>query len=203
MEQLWSLYNKDEKLRIDDLKTEHVRVILLAIPTRRMGEWFACRQGDAHWQAIGDIPEFYEDVRALKGVLPAAAGDGLELPSQMKKVARRPMFEEAPPDFQTNSGLNIITKRTRERRTRRRYSRELQFRVRQSDKEFTCATRDISVGGMSLREPMPKWIPKTFRATLSSHGEKAKVLCERVSETKLKILDSESWELIRKWIVSW
>jgi len=48
MEQLWSMYNKVEKMRIDGLKTEHVHVILLSVPTRHMEHWFACREGNSN-----------------------------------------------------------------------------------------------------------------------------------------------------------
>ena len=111
MQKPWSMYNKTEKLRIDDLKTEHVKIILLAIPNSKMGEWYACQEGDLHWQPISAIPEFYEDVRQLKGnALDGQAEDGSAAPELQletdqeskpakKQDARRPLFEDAPDDL--------------------------------------------------------------------------------------------------------
>jgi hypothetical protein len=219
MEELWSLYNKDEKLRIDDLKTEHVRVILLSIPNRRMHEWYACREGDMQWQAIGDIPEFYEDVRALKGTAAQPSErnrmlDPDEEPQEKPKAAgrparkpgsppRRPLFEEPPAEVKTDPALNVVTTRKKERRSGRRYPRHVEFAIKYEGKQFVCQTRDIAIGGLSLNEPLPSWVPKTFRAKLSLKRTSVRVLCSKVTPSKLKLLEAESWDVIRSWIVNW
>lgn len=241
------MYNQIEKLRIDDLKTEHVRIILLAIPTRRMAQWYACREGDMQWQPISDIPEFYEDVRALKGLSPAGeaksdprlaaevkAADMLDTrtmkprknkpvssraamsseatappkapkqpPVKSAQMERRPLFEDAPPEFATDPAFNVVTSRAKERRSARRYPRVLDFQVKLGDKIFQCQTRDISIGGISLSDTLPKWVPKTFRAKVSHKGSVVRLLCDRVTDSKLRVVQAESWELIRKWIVNW
>lgn len=223
MEPLWSLYNKFEKLRVDDLKTEHVRIVLLAIPSRRMGDWFACREGDLRWQPIAEIVEFYEDVRALKGLnphelsLPRAAGDdvhggggsggperrrGQTLPQAAKRVPEhRPLFEDDPE--RDADELNVITSRTKERRSAQRYQRTLSFAVRIGEKSFVAETRDISISGLSLSEPLPKWVGKEFRARLQHAGKSVRIACIRVSTNKVQFLDADAWEIIRNWIVNW
>lgn len=67
MQKPWSLYNKEDKLRVDDLTPEQVRIVLLATASHRMSHWYACQEGDVHWQPVDAIPEFYEDVRQIKG----------------------------------------------------------------------------------------------------------------------------------------
>lgn len=247
VEPLWSLYNQLEKLRIDDLKTEHVRIILLAIPTRRMGQWYACREGDMTWQLISDIPDFYEDVRAMKGLSPAGEAQSDKAVAEEVKKAdmletrgfkqamltekpkalsakgalkagpkpskpptiksghneRRPLFEDASTDFNQSSGLNIVSSPIKERRSARRYPRSLAFVVRHKDQIFETKTKDISIGGISLSEPLPAWIPKTFRAKVSHNKQIVRVICSRVTESKLRIVEAESWDVIRSWIVKW
>lgn len=200
MDNLWSMYNKVEKLRIDDLKTEHVRIILLAVPSRRMADWYACREGDMQWSAISEIPEFYEDVRVLKG-LPEESPPPKPATPPARKVdpPRRPLFEEAPSD--PTAPIDMATTRVQERRSARRFPRGLQFALKQGG--FTCTTRDVSIGGLSLSEPLPKTAGRTFRCTLAHEGTVVDLTCERVTDTKLKVLECESWDVIRKWIVNW
>jgi hypothetical protein len=215
MEQLWSMYNKVEKLRIDGLKTDHVRIILLSVPTRHMGQWYACREGDMEWRPLDEITEFYEDVRVYKGATantrtkesPTTRGQKAAKPSAppLKRAPeeRRPLFEEPPEGLLTDPGIAMVTSKVKERRSTRRFARQLEFRVKSADKNFKCETHDISTHGLSLREPLPRWVPKTFRATLSHAGANVRVLCTRVSDTKLQLVDAESWDMIRQWIVKW
>jgi hypothetical protein len=208
MEQLWSMYNKVEKLRIDGLKTEHVRIILLSVPTRRMEQWFACREGDMQWRPLSEITEFYEDVREFKGASDATAtrtkkAKEKKLPPQKPAEERRPLFEESPEGLQTDPQISIMTSKVTERRSTRRFPRQLEFRIKSSGQEFQCETHDISTQGLSLREPLPRWVPATFRASLSHAGTTVRVLCKRVSDNKLQLVDAESWDAIRHWIVKW
>jgi hypothetical protein len=210
MQRPWSLYNKEEKLRIDDLKSEHVRIILLAIPTVRMSDWYACQEGDVHWQPIGEIPEFYEDVRQLKGKNAADAKvyqapvEEKSQPFVPKSQVRRPLFEDAPEGLNdTGKTLQVDLARTKERRTTRRYTRQLMFKVSKNGKKFECETEDISMAGVSLLSPLPDWLPNSFKAELHFNKSKVKVMCARVSATQLKFVDAESWDVIRSWIVNW
>lgn len=219
MQRLWSLYNKDEKLRIDDLTAENVKIILLAIPTGKMTEWFACQEGDLHWLPIATIPEFYEDVRQIKGVSfapkMAAGAEHMSVPSTPSKTApepihpvpmkpteeRRPLFEEAPDE--TAKTLQIENEETNERRSARRFPRQLTFLVSKAGKTFEGETVDISMSGLSLKSPLPDWVTKTFRAHIELNGQTTGVLCLRVDDRKVKFLEADSWNLIRLWIVNW
>ncbi len=218
MQRPWSMYNKVEKLRVDDLKPEHVKLILLAIPNAKMNEWYACQEGDLHWQPISSIPEFYEDVRQLKGTAltddqaqaigkvqpptPKADADAEDAPK--KQNARRPLFEDAPEDaMMTDPALMVDTSRTSERRSARRYQRKLMFRVIQGGKSFQTETEDVSMAGVSLNDQLPPWVPKTFRAELALNKTNVRVLCERVDDNKLKLKDADSWDVIRQWLVNW
>lgn len=217
MQTYWSLYNNVEKLRIDDLKPEQVRLILLSIPTVRMKDWFACRQGEVHWQPLMDIPEFYEDVRALRGNLddlkaspqipsPPVVNAAPVAPPAPARPKHRPMFEEAPSQIETLSTLEVHPSDLSERRSARRYQRRLLFRVIQGGKQFETETVDVSMSGLSLTDPIPAWAPKTFPAEVSLNGQNLSVVVGRVSaaeHNKLKLLDADSWDVLRTWIVNW
>ncbi len=141
MQKPWSLYNNEEKLRVDDLTSEQVRIVLLATSNARMSHWYACQEGDVHWQPIGAIPEFYEDVRQIKG---APEGDHLthteaeSAPaSPVVKAApeRRPLFEEMPEEA-TSTQLQVENSRTVERRSARRFERRLGFKIAMGGENF-------------------------------------------------------------------
>lgn len=206
MQKPWSLYNKEEKLRIDDLKPEHVRIILLAIPMARMTDWYACQEGDVHWQPISSIPEFYEDVRQIKGKPTDIPAPTKADPAATRQTdPRRPLFEDAPEEMlKTDPTLQVENLKTKERRTARRYNRMLNFKINEgSGKIFECETVDVSMNGLSLERDLPDWVNKHFQAELHFHGRTVKVKCTRVSSTKMKLVDSDAWDVLRKWIVNW
>lgn len=198
----WSLFNKEEKLRIDDLCVEQIRTILLAVPSSRMASWFAWRDGDMSWQNIADFPEFFEDARISKEIVHAP----------IKSVDnRRPIFEEAPPQTETDieeirieTGLGLQNFKVKERRSARRYPRNLTFHVDLTTGGiFECGTEDISVSGISLDTVMPSSLPKTFSAALRWNEIQIKILCNKVNERSVKILETSNWELLKQWLVSW
>jgi hypothetical protein len=59
------------------------------------------------------------------------------------------------------------------------------------------------MGGLSLKEKLPEWVPKSFRAEISSHKNNVRVLCVKVDDNKLKLTDADSWDVIRAWLVNW
>jgi hypothetical protein len=215
MQALWSLYNKEDKLRIDDLTPEQVKTILLAIPTSRMKDWFACRGGEVHWHAISEIPEFYEDVRALRGVTQAGLKEAASpssdstVPTAPPAPAKpatphRPLFEEHA--NATMPTLAVDNVQSKERRSARRYQCRLDFKVIQGGKAFNSETADVSMTGMALKESLPTWIPKTFRAQVSHNGQVLSIVAARVEKAganRLRILEAENWEILRRWIVNW
>ncbi len=219
MQKPWSLYNKEDKLRVDDLTSEQVRIVLLATASKRMSHWYACQEGDVHWQPVDAIPEFYEDVRQIKGKpgddddrdkevsvdepsIKLSAPAAAEAPPVTKAVQRRPLFEEAPAEA-TSPTLQVDNARTKERRTARRYPRRLGFRIVLDDQTFNCETVDISMAGLSLEADLPAWVPRTFAAELSMNKYSIKIMCTKVGDRKLKLKDSSSWDVIRAWIVNW
>jgi hypothetical protein len=216
MELLWSLYNRNEQLRIDDLKTEHVRVILLAIPTRKMAEWYACRGGDIRWTPLLEVPEFFEDVRAIKGISPAPGAQtepiainssgravaGSDIVTTVQKEARRPLFEDVSPEQWTTRGLEMEKESIKEKRSARRYPKRLQFSAKTTTQKFHCETLDISMNGLSLDQELPKWLGKKFQAKLEHGGLAVRIMCERVEDSRVKISKAESWDIIRTWIVN-
>ena len=92
---------------------------------------------------------------------------------------------------------------TKERRSARRYARKLVFRVFLGSKKFESRTLDISMGGLSLADPLPQGLGKTFRAELSFNGSDMQIVCSRVSDTQLKLVEAEAWDVLRQWIANW
>lgn len=220
----WSLYNREEKLRIDDLSLEQVRIILLAISSRRMHEWYACEAGDLSWRPLSAIPEYLNEVQAIQHevvVKKAAGQDFIEAKvskrdktrSKIKKPKASLKAVPTPkPDtngeidggqIKTVHDLVVDHSQTKERRSARRYARQLLFQVTKDENRFISQTVDISMNGLSLKEPLPDWVPRAFSATLKLNQYSIRIQCEKVNEKKLKITAAESWDLIRQWIVNW
>lgn len=218
MQSRWMLYNKEDKLRIDDLTADQVKTILLAIPTARMKDWFACRGGDVHWQPLLNIPEFYEDVRAMRGISvtsdevkeanldlePAKTPVAAAPPPPPAPPARRPMFEEMQHLTAPTLAVDKVT--VQERRSARRYKCRLEFKIIHGGKTFSSTTEDVSMTGLAITEALPTWVPKTFRAQVGSNGQVLSIVAARVESAeavRMKLMDAESWELLRRWIVNW
>lgn len=184
MERPWSLYNKVDKLQIDDLTVAEIKTIMLSISAARLPEWYTCQAGDPHWRPLSSVSF---------STLPTAASP----------ESRRPMFEDAPTDLSKESTLAIESVATEERRSARRYKRQVLFAIDLSPTQsFKCETHDISMNGASLKQPFPDWVPKTFRAKMQLGPDKVRVHCKRIGENQLKILEAEPWEIIRQWIVN-
>jgi hypothetical protein len=209
---LWSLYNSVDKIQIDDLKTEQVRTVLLSIPTVKMKDWMICRKGSLHWQSILQVPDFYEDVRDLKGDTQNLQASDLEHQSPKQRSAppdaRRPLFEEIDLDAEeTLSLMNAGQGEVKERRSARRHMKSLRFEVIQGGQTFKTETVDVSMAGLSLEEKLPDWAKKEFLAVVSLNDHKMKLRVSRVdddsSKTKLKIVEAEHWDVLRSWVVGW
>jgi hypothetical protein len=200
MQKCWSLYNKHEKLRIDDLRLDQVRTILLAIPTSQMAHWYACREGDMQWQSLSDIPDFYEDAREIKGESLAASMPATKAAPQ---APRRPLFEDGAVVNEAETTLKMESTRVKERRTARRYVRNLNFQATFNGVKFSCETKDISMNGVGLKTNLPADAPKTFKAKLVLDGATVKFLANRVTDSTLKIVDADAWDLLRNWMVNW
>ncbi len=224
----WSLYNREEKLRIDDLNIEQVKIILLAISTRRMHEWYACQSGDLSWKPLAEIPEYFNEVKSIQDetapIKMAIGGDAsvthrigkTKTTTKTKSKAKVKAKPAAAPQPSSGAnamidGANILTihdlvvdkAQTKERRTARRYARQISFQVSKDQNKFISQTVDISMSGLSLREPLPSWVPRSFSAILKLNQYSITIHCEKVDDQKLKITGAESWDLIRQWIVNW
>lgn len=207
---LWSLYNSVDKIQIDDLKTEQVRIVLLSIPTVRMKDWMICKKGDVHWQSLLQAPEFFEDVRDLKG---DTEGIDFEAPSNKKAPAppsRRPLFEDI--NLESEDTLSLMDENqsfaeVKERRTARRYVKTLELLIKSDGESFQTKTVDVSMSGLSVKDPIPSNLKKQFPAEISFKGHKLKVVLERVEDdqsgSKLKIKDVDQWDTLRSWVVGW
>ena len=175
---MWSLYNKAEKLRVDDLTLEQVKIVLLGISSRQMSDWYTCQEGQLNWEQLSAM----EEITA-------------------KSAPPRKVIEEFESQ-KTDATVHIDLSDIQERRTARRYARRLHFECVIDHQKFTCETVDVSMNGLSLSRSLPQWVPKHFKAELALNNHTAKINCERVSAKKLKLTGTDNWDLIRQWIVN-
>lgn len=214
MERTWSLYNRVEDLRVDDLRPDQVRTIMLAIPPSQLSNWYACQEGDLQWVALESVSEFYMDAMANRQKstpLAKAAGDdsgtpdfnGVILPvSRSKTNQRRPLFEDMPenveaPDFEVKNEED-----REERRTSVRYPRKIAVSAVVGTNTFSTHSENVSMGGMKTVHPIPDWLPRTFKAQLSLNGQTVNVYCKKIGAQQVRLMDADSWEIIRQWLVN-
>src|SRR5580658_5311560 len=101
-QRIWSLYNREDKLRVDELTQDQVRTIVLAISKNRMQHWFVCREGDLDWRNIMDVPELFDEPTENNGLPPRKKLSDSRTPTPRqaaREPARRPLFEDAPPEM--------------------------------------------------------------------------------------------------------
>ena len=215
MERTWSLYNRVEKLRVDDLRPDQVRTILLAIPPSQLSNWYACQEGDLQWVALESVSEFYMDSMANRqkaSALPKASGDDSSnetpdfndviLPvSRAKTNQRRPLFEDAP-DNVIAGDFEVKSEDREDRRSSVRYPRKIEVRIVLGKKVFSTHTLNISMGGMKLAQELPDWMPRTFRAELALNGQSVYVFCKKIGPDQVRLMESDSWSMIRQWLVN-
>ncbi|NCN41970.1 PilZ domain-containing protein [bacterium] len=213
MSSLWSLYNKSDKIQIDDLKTEQVKVVLLSISSMKMKDWEICKKGTVHWQPLALHPDFYEEVENLKGS---------SMGPTSSESASTPPYQNAPSSGESKSSLfdeiDLDSEETlslmdgahvdvEERRSARRHHRILKFEIIQGEKRFETETKDISMSGMKLKEPLPDWIKSEFRAQVSLNDQVVDLRVARLSkdkkDTSVKILDASTWGLLKSWVIGW
>jgi hypothetical protein len=189
---------------------------MLAIPMAKMSLWYACREGDLQWQSLTDVADFYDHANKIRHtatpteeVTETATASGVTngppAPKKSKSKAgpRRPLFEEPAEPTKTDRTLTVETTNVKERRVARRFVRNLKFAMANGSDKFECVTLDVSMAGLSLKDDLPADTPKSFRAELRLNDGRVKILCNRISDRSAKILEADSWDLLRQWIMSW
>lgn len=212
---LWSLYNEEEKLRIDDLTAQQVKIIMLAISSRRMQEWYACPQGKMAWLPLAEVEEFHQnsiETETVEVPLQKASGGGYSAPVNTSRPEPKPTPTKSKPklaavetveiDNRSSPTLMVDLTQTKERRSARRYARKWRFKCTINDQIFTCETVDVSVTGIKINTALPQWVPKVFKAEITLGMYSIEILCERVSSKKIKISGTENLDLLRRWIVN-
>lgn len=205
----WSLYNKEDKLRVDELTLDQVQTIMLAIPAGRIDSWYACREGDLQWQRLAEVEEFYEEASEIKARAPleeqsvtrtlTATGTETYIAPKARAAIKKVPISEAKTRVEKPPTLEAIA---RERRSARRFVKNLKFRMVNGGNKFESETLDVSMAGLSLKESLPADAPKSVRANLELEGKRVKVLCNRISDRSLKILEADRWDLLRQWLIS-
>lgn len=210
---LWSLYNMEERHRVDDLPLSHLLIILSAIPPARLDDWVAWRPGAKDWQTLETYPELSETLETLRHLYEHTG------PFPMDRPDQTPLYSETvsrqqesstqinlEPDENENSSeleLELNFDRDADRRTARRFKTDLLVEVKAGKNRFVSHTVDISMKGMRIRDALPEWVPLQFQATLYKEGHSINLLCRRVQRTttQARIEAVQSPGALRQWLM--
>lgn len=89
----WSLFHRNEKRQIDDLKTDAIETIHEVIPVKDRDDWLVWREGFATWKPLADFPNLLASLR--KGGMmnapsqPAPAPAQKDVPTRLAEPAER------------------------------------------------------------------------------------------------------------------
>lgn len=199
----WSLYHRDEKNQIDDLRTDQVEAVWAAIPVSHRSGWLIWREGFKTWKPFEEFPIMLEDLRKTD------VSRGFQPPVPPTKAIEDQEREiESLLDHELNFTLTQRNHAHSESRRQGRYDGKFHVRIRVAENAFETQTANISMEGMLLQSPLPNWVPKYFTVELSLDGATIPLLCSSVKVDKgvprvrVRIESNDNCEVLRRWLVT-
>lgn len=198
----WSLFNRDEKNQLDDLRTDQVEAIWAAVAKGQRPQWMIWREGFKTWKPFEDFPLLLEDLRKASAAVPHPLP-----PEPPKKIEDQEREIEAMLD---NEFKLTTTKRNpslADNRKQGRYEGKFKVRVRAGEHVFRTYTANISIEGMLLQRPLPSWVPKYFTLELSLDDSTIPLLCSAAKgsgrdRSRVRIESNDNCEILRRWMVA-
>lgn len=187
---LWYIFNAVDGTHLDQLTYSEGRIAVAMIRPEERFQWFAWRQGWEAWRPLTATPELTATLTGeKKGDSPAPPAS----PKLTKKELRRlriissidnvtPTGDKHLPQlpsmsavsaFEVEGHTNTLTGDEKTEGESRRYGRRsARFRVEivSGQRHFVSYTRDISLGGIRLEDPLPEWVAGYCTAIVARPG---------------------------------
>jgi hypothetical protein len=202
----WSLFHRTEKRQIDDLKTDAIETVFEVLPAKDRQDWLVWREGFATWKPLEDFPTLLTSLR--KGGMLAAPSQPAPAPAQRDVATRLAEPQDrataAPASAQTETQKPKAAETTVQDRLARqgsldsevdfdllaetealghrddRYRKKWQIRIITDGKPIVLTTIDVSSRGFSLKEALPKGLPRYFNVEAVAGDIVVPLICSEI-----------------------
>lgn len=165
---IWCLFHGKTKLQYRHLTLGEAQSLVSESQPKEMSAWFVWKPGWTNWKRALDCEEFLHisfDGRKRSAEIPPQPP---MIPSgtrrQSDQLATEPIVFEAEKTLQE---FELDDKDFTARRYRR-LKKKFKVEVELNGKVFTSYSKDISVGGILLVDPLPNWVAGYARVRIIS-----------------------------------
>jgi hypothetical protein len=171
----WMFCNSETSFQSEEMSFEKAIEFAKKIPAADREAWFAWQTGWEDWKAVLDIEQFKDHVRNVSKPPPlppprhqAATPEPVTQVKAPEPVAKKPVdpiilgpppagSPSTPPPLATaEQKLSTALVSGSERRRHPRYDIRFRVIIRNETLTFRTFTKDISMGGLSLENPIPE-----------------------------------------------
>lgn len=184
----WSIYNKNEEVRIDHLRTAQVRSLLCGLRDEIIPSWVVWEEGSETWRPARMV------LPNLRGLDNAPAWPGYLPPDPSASVPRPKPAPEV---------MQIWSKQ----RATPRYNQSLEVQIDHGGRVLANRTVNISLGGMQLEKPLSEEINEAFHVIVRKGSDELHMRCRVVEttedgeRTRLFIDHCNRINILRDWIL--
>lgn len=186
MAPLWCLYDKKRNVFHNSLSLNEAIVVVRTLDKITHPQWYVWREGWAHWKSLDKVGELITSANVTKKILktPVLPPEALKTDSEDNEevsLVADSEFEVVTPltSAGTQTGapkaLEVVELpldldldlSEEEDRKAERIEGVLSVEIVCRDRTFHTSTRDISLKGLQLVDPVPDWVGGYFSLVLS------------------------------------
>jgi hypothetical protein len=202
----WSLFHAPEKNQLDGLRTDQVEAVFAAIPKADRIEWFVWKESSPSWKPLEDFPELLASLRRadnrvwetppVPDELGTKAGTKAGPSTKVSSAVRSKTMTNAG----TKSGIRksnakpVLTMDENEKvefsllrggvgedRLNVRFQRKIDIKIIAGDQTYQNSTVDISLKGMSLKNPLPPSLPSYYTVEIKHDRQLISLVCSTIA----------------------
>ncbi len=207
----WSLFNTVDKVRIDGIQSKQLKILLKSFDPHAVAQWLIWQEDTTAWRPLQEIVLEIAEAAATELRAFPAKPPTPPLAPLPRSSAPIPLTEEvtmtsqAEPQWRDDEGARIANV---DKRVDARFDQKFTVIVDHEGTMYKNETVDISMGGMRLRDTLPKDLADMVQVTLINDSQKLIMVCKpvRMSEdapvVRLMILKCARLDLLRTWILT-
>ncbi len=181
----WSLFHKNEKRQVDDLRTDAIEVVYEVIPLKDRADWLVWREGFRNWKPLDEFPQLILSLREAGQMNAPSIPAPAPAPIQKTEVFETRVATTVQDRLARQGSLNdsvelgIVDDSDLADRDNR-YVKKWELRILTGGKPVINQTVDISNRGMNLRDPVPKGLARYFNVELVVADLSIPLMCSEI-----------------------
>ena len=177
---LWCLYDESKNRVIEGLLFDEARAVISSLETEAVEHWWAWRDDWADWKRVGEVEGLTEIIYRASSTKYPEPPTLSEVDSRLIAPQGMHIVDEATPleDLsipKVNAEVNEPSNVTFTLRSTKRFKKRYLITIELDQKIFKSYTRDISVGGVNLEEPLPAWVKGHFKVRIGKPNTKMQI----------------------------